>query len=114
VYDGSVVRAAVLALLLAACSQGGSRRARPGEDPGGETIDPRCEAVRARVRSLYQKQEAPLIDDDVTMVMNDCREDPERVAPCAERAASAAEIESTCLIPLDDEGAVDGDRLKGR
>ena len=48
------------------------------------------------------------------MVMNDCSAEPDRVAPCAERAANAAELERTCLIPLDDEGAVDGDRLRGK
>ena len=129
VYDGPV-RSAYLALFLAAaCSKGGSPRPR-GEDSGGAgpvpaDLDPRCAKVQPHVRSLYQKardpaagQDKALADDllaaDVTMVMNDCRADPERVAPCAERAADAAELERTCLIPLDDEGAVDGDKLKGR
>lgn len=77
------------------------------------------------MRSLYQKARDPVADKDkaladdllaanVTMVMNDCRADPDRVAPCAERAADAAELERSCLIPLDDEGAVDGDKLRGK
>ncbi|HEU5057799.1 MAG TPA: hypothetical protein VFU21_14810 [Kofleriaceae bacterium] len=122
------MRSAHLALLLAAaaCSQGGS--ARPtGDDSGGggpapADLDPRCAKVQPHVRALYQKARDPsterdpaLADDllaaNVAMVMNDCRADPQRVAPCAERAADAAELERSCLIPLDDEGAVDGDRL---
>lgn len=125
------MRSAYLALLLAAaCSQGGSPRGK-GEDSGGggsagpPHLDPRCAKVKPRVQSLYQKSRDPIADQDkaladdllaanVTMVMNDCRADPARVAPCAERAADAAELERSCLIPLDDEGAVDGDPLKGR
>lgn len=125
------MRSAHLALLLAAaaaCSQGGSQRPK-GDDSGGGTepadLDPRCAKVQPRVRSLYQKAADPaagkdqaLADDllaaNLTMVMNDCRADPERVAPCAERAADAAELERTCLIPLDDEGAVDGDKLRDK
>lgn len=122
-YDGHV-RSAYLALLLVACSQGGSPHPRSGEEPADGTapagLDPRCARIRPRVQSLYQKARDPAADkalaDDllaanVTMVMNDCRADPDRVAPCAERAPDAAELERTCLIPLDDEGAVDGDRI---
>ena len=124
------------ALTLAACSAGG-RGGGGGDDPGGggggsggggggqqpPAADPRCEAIRPRVRSLYeaaqkaapQKPEpdlaADLLEADVAMVVADCAADPDRVAPCAERAADADELERTCLIPLDDEGAVDGDRF---
>ncbi len=126
------MRSAYLALFLVACSQGGTSPAGTGEDPSGPgkkppapALDPRCEKVRPRVEELYQKAQGPaaakdkaLADDllaaDVTMVMNDCRAEPARVAPCAERAADAAELEKTCLIPLDDEGAADGDALKGK
>lgn len=121
------MRSAYRALLLAAaaaCSQGGSPRPK-GDDSGGgppaPELDPRCARVQPRVRALYQKAQPadgkdPALAEDllaanVTMVMNDCRAEPERVAPCAERAPDAAELERTCLIPLDDEGAVDGDRL---
>ncbi len=123
-------------LCLTACSAGGHGGGGAegpggggggGGDGDGETegpaVDPRCEAIRPRVRSLYQAAQASapqkpepalaadLLDADVAMVVADCAIDPERVAPCAERAADAAEIERTCLIPLDDEGAVDGDRF---
>jgi len=131
VYDGAV-RSAYLALLLLACSQGGTAPATTGEEPNGPgktpppaALDPRCAKVRPKVEALYQKARDPSADKDkaladdllaanVTMVMNDCRAEPERVAPCAERAADAAELEKTCLIPLDDEGAADGDKLKGK
>jgi hypothetical protein len=130
VYDGGV-RPAYLALVVAAaCSAGGAPRPTGGDSgrrsapPAADALDPRCEKVRPRVEALYRragtpaadkKQDADLAADllaaDVAMVMNDCRADPDRVAPCAERAADAAELERACLIPLDDEGAVDGDPL---
>ncbi len=128
VYDGPV-RSAYLALFLLACSQGGTVPAGTGDEPNKPTstppaapLDPRCEKVRPHVEDLYRKAPADkdkaLADDllaaNVTMVMNDCGLDPDRVAPCAERARDAAELEHSCLIPLDDEGAVDGDRLKGK
>jgi hypothetical protein len=123
-------------LALTGCSGGGPVRpggsgARGGSGGGGRAqaqapaeADPRCEAIRPRVRSLYlaaqaaapEKPEpalaADLLEADVAMVVADCAVDPDRVAPCAERAPDAAAIEQTCLIPLDDEGAVDGDRLQ--
>ena len=125
-------------LTLAACSAGGrgggdgvggggggGGEGGGGGGGGGEPrpTDPRCEAIRPRVRSLYeaahraapQKPEPELAADllaaDVDMVVADCAADPDRVAPCAERVSDAAELEQTCLIPLDDEGAVDGDRF---
>jgi hypothetical protein len=137
VYDGRV-RSAYLALLLLACSPGGGTPPQKGgeDSTGGTTtssgerpaaLDPRCVKVRPRVEALYQQARDPSADKDkdkaladdllaanVTMVMNDCRAEPERVASCAERATDAAELERTCLIPLDDEGAVDGDKLKGK
>ena len=120
--------ALLLAAAAAACSPGGSARTA-GDDSGGgpppADLDPRCAKVQPRVRALYQKAPgaadkdpalaADLLAANVTMVMNDCRADPARVAPCAERVADVAELERTCLIPLDDEGAVDGDPLlKGK
>jgi hypothetical protein len=124
------VRSAYLALLVAfaACSRGGGSARPKAEDSGGAgpapvELDPRCAKIQPRVRSLYQKAQAAdkdkaLADDllaaNVTMVMNDCSAEPDRVAPCVERADDAAELERTCLIPLDDEGAVDGDRLRGK
>ncbi len=127
------MRSAYRALLFAAaaaCSQGGSARSK-GDDSGGggpppADLDPRCAKIQPHVRALYQKGQDPaagkdpalaedLLAANVTMVMNDCQTDPQRVAPCAERVTDVAELERTCLIPLDDEGAVDGDQLlKGR
>jgi hypothetical protein len=131
VYDGHV-RSAYRALLLAAaaaCSQGGSARPKADDSGGGPPpadLDPRCAKIQPQVRALYQKAQGPeaskdpalaadLLAANLTMVMNDCQTEPDRVAPCAERAPDAAELERTCLIPLDEEGAVDGDQLiKGR
>lgn len=135
-YDGAV-RPAYLALALAAACSAGGAPPRPtgagaGPGPGGDrtppaaaALDPRCARLRPRVEALYQRARPPaddkdkalaadLLAADVAMVMNDCRAEPDRVAPCAERAADAAELERACLIPLDDEGAVDGDALRGK
>lgn len=126
-------RVALATLLLVIGCSGGGRTGGSGggDDSGGggggggtpAAVDPRCEAVRPRVRSLYQAAQAAatqkpepelaadLLAADVAMVMSDCAFDPDRVAPCAERASDAAELERTCLVPLDEEGAVDGDRF---
>jgi hypothetical protein len=42
------------------------------------------------------------------MVLTDCRDDVRRVAPCIERARRVADLERECLIPLDDDGQVEG------
>lgn len=130
----SAYRVALATLLAVAACSGGGRSGSGGDDSGRAgrgggggatpaTTDPRCEALRPRVRSLYQAAQAAaaekpeaelaadLLEADIAMVIADCTADPDRVAPCAERAPDAAELERTCLIPLDDEGAVDGDRL---
>jgi hypothetical protein len=38
------------------------------------------------------------------MIMNDCVKDPTKLAPCLAAAASVAQMEHECVIPLDDEG----------
>jgi len=120
-------RTAALGLALAAltalagCSGGNS-----GTDGDGviHSTAPQCQSIRDKVRSMYQRaqresdpdMDRPLSEDllaaNVTMVMNDCEAQPDRVVPCVDRAGGAAEIESDCLIPLDEEGAVDGDAIR--
>lgn len=71
-----------------------------------------CEGVKPRVEELYraeaQQKEPKRVDeavaDNTQMVMNDCAKDPGKTVPCLAKAASVAELEKTCLIPLDDEG----------
>jgi hypothetical protein len=43
------------------------------------------------------------------MVMNDCTKDPGKFVPCLAKVATVADLEKTCLVPLDDEGT-EGDR----
>jgi hypothetical protein len=38
------------------------------------------------------------------MVMNDCAKAPDRVAACVQGVSTVADLERTCLRPLDDEG----------
>jgi hypothetical protein len=124
--------ALALALGLAACGRGAGGQG-PGSGGGGgtgatggtgaEAAD--CEAARAHVSQLYRAdageqhagKEPAVIDgivaDNTAMVMTECTRDPGRVARCAGAARSAAELERTCLAPLDDEGT-EGDRFKSR
>jgi hypothetical protein len=38
------------------------------------------------------------------MIMNDCVKNPTKYAPCLAAAATVAQMEQECVIPLDDEG----------
>jgi hypothetical protein len=75
-----------------------------------------CEGVKPRVEAMYRaeaQQKEPkrveqAVSDNVTMVMNDCAKDPKLVG-CLAKVATIAELEKTCLIPLDDEGT-EGDK----
>jgi len=70
-----------------------------------------CDGVKPRVEAMYraeaqQKEPARVeeaVSDNTTMVMNDCAKDVKLVA-CLAKVATIAELEKTCLIPLDDEG----------
>jgi hypothetical protein len=70
-----------------------------------------CDGVKARVEAMYraeaQQREPARVEeatsDNTTMVMNDCTKDPKLVA-CLAKVATIAELEKTCLIPLDEEG----------
>jgi hypothetical protein len=125
--------AALLALLVAsgacACKSGsktGGGTAGPGN--GSDTADKgdpaECEKARDKVRSFYEKEAAAtakpddsekvralrsqIVEDNTEMVMIDCRARPARFAPCLQRATSVEQMERECLIPLDDEGKVEG------
>jgi len=70
-----------------------------------------CDGIKSRVEAMYraeaQQKEPTRVEeatsDNTTMVMNDCTKDPKLVA-CLAKVATIAELEKTCLIPLDDEG----------
>jgi hypothetical protein len=71
-----------------------------------------CDGVRARVEQLYRaeaqvkepKRVEDAVADNTAMVMKDCAKDPTKVVPCLAKAATVADVEKQCLVPLDDEG----------
>jgi hypothetical protein len=71
-----------------------------------------CDGVRAKIEELYRaeaqvkepKRVEDAVADNTRMVLNDCAKDPAKFAPCIAKAASVADLEKLCLVPLDDEG----------
>jgi len=109
-----------LALVLACLGcPGKSKNKPPTARDGAGAADP-CAALASKVEGLYRgASEAPttdagvqlaneLVAANVHMVLKDCRTDPATFVPCLSKAKSTADIESECLIPLDDEGRVEG------
>ncbi len=99
----------------AACACKGSSRG-PGTGPGtgsgsGGPVDASaCDRQLDHVRALYQAaaertgmNEAE-VGDNVAMVMTECKAAPAKVVPCLARVTAVAQLESTCLTALDDEG----------
>lgn len=80
-----------------------------------------CDDVRARVEQLYRAEAErntqgrdparveEAVADNTAMVMTDCQTDPARFVPCIASVPTVAELERTCVIPLDDEGT-EGER----
>ena len=76
-----------------------------------------CDQVKPRVEALYrgeaQQKEPARVDeavaDNTTMVMTDCARTPDRAPACITAATTVRDLESRCLIPLDDEGT-EGDQ----
>jgi hypothetical protein len=109
-------RIALLALVACACPSKSSQG--PGSGSAAVTGNG-CDGIRAKVESLYrteaQQKEPKRVDeavaDNTAMVMTDCAKEPDKVAPCVAKAETIAEIEKSCLIPIDEEGT-EGDKLK--
>ena len=110
----------VLLLAIAACSSthgtgpgSGAGGTGPGGGPPTSSSAKTCEDVKPHVEQLYraeaQLREPKRVDDAVAdntaMVMTDCAKDPGKAVPCLARAGSIVELESQCLVPLDDEGS---------
>ena len=101
-----------LALVIATGCTGGTKTTN------GTTSD--CDAQRTHVESLYraelangrdatgQAARAQEVADNVDMVLRDCQTAAQRFAPCLQAAVSVAQMERDCLIPLDDQGTVEG------
>ena len=105
--------------VLVACACPSKSSQGPGSGSAPPVTGSGCDGIRARVESLYraeaQQKEPKRVDeavaDNTAMVMSDCAKAPDKVAPCVAKAATVAEIEKACLIPIDEEGT-EGDRLK--
>ena len=70
-------------------------------------------AVSRRGEQREPKRVDEYVADNTAMVMNDCAKNPAKLAPCLAAAATVAELEQECLIPLDDEGTEgEGARVK--
>jgi hypothetical protein len=86
----------------------GTAVAAPSGSPTGTT----CDGARGKVEQLYRaaaRDKEParvteLVADNTAMVMHDCATAPDRIAACVAAAATASELETRCLVPLDDEG----------
>ena len=97
-----------------ATGSGTARGSAAAIDPVSATT---CDGVRPRIEALYRgeaQQKEPTrveeaVSDNTTMVMNDCTKDPAKLVPCLAKVATVAELEKTCLIPLDEDGT-EGDR----
>jgi len=80
----------------------------PSEATTCEDIKPRIAAMyRAEAQQREPKRVEEAVADNTAMVMNDCAKDAKRVA-CLAKVPTVAELEKTCLIPLDDEGTEGG------
>jgi len=105
------------ALTVTGCSGGGGSGPKPpggASDAGAVAAASPCDRLRDRIAALYRAvpgADPATTADDVEVVMEDCRADPARFMPCIESAADAASLERDCLIPLDDEGTVEGRRF---
>lgn len=97
-----------------ACACKGSSRGPatgPGTGSGSGSLDASaCDAQLEHVRGLYRAaaeragmNEAE-VADNVAMVMTECKAAPAKVVPCLARVTAVAQLESTCLPALDDEG----------
>jgi hypothetical protein len=107
-----------MVVLLMACACPAKPTATPpaSGSGSGSAVAPitatTCDQVKPRVEAMYrgeaQQREPARVDeavaDNTTMVMNDCAKDPGKRVPCLAKVATIAELEKTCLIPLDDEG----------
>lgn len=106
----------VLVLLVAcACPQ---KPATTGTGSGsGSAVAGTCDGVKAKVEQLYrtegQQREPKRVDeyvaDNTHMVMADCAKQPDKAVPCITAAQTVPDLESKCLIPLDEEGT-EGDK----
>lgn len=104
---------ACLCVFLIGCGSNKSSQRASNRGDGGTVSLQGCDALKAKVEGLYRKSakseevsinlQSEYISANLHMVMKDCQRDA-AVLPCLQRSKSVAEIESNCLLPLDDQG----------
>ena len=88
-----------------------------GGSGSGSAVASTCDAVKPKIEQLYraegQQREPKRVDeyvaDNTHMVMTDCAKQPDKAVACINAAQTVADVESKCLIPLDEEGT-EGDK----
>ena len=107
------MKAIVLVLVIAACSAPAATTTTTTTSTAPPpTTAATCDSVKPRVEAMYraegQQREPKRVDeyvsDNTTMIMNDCVANPAKLAPCLAAAATVAQMEQECVIPLDDDG----------
>lgn len=120
-----VIAMALVTIVACACPSkatktgGGSGSA---EGSGSAVVTPPvggCEGAKPRIEQLYRaeaqakepKRVEEAVADNTAMAMAECAKAPDKVAACIAAAATAKDLEATCMPQLDDEGT-EGDSLK--
>ena len=108
-------------LALAACGQSQAPLGAPPTDDAGRVLG--CEAFADKVSNLYRgaaeaegiatNLQSDFVTANVHMVLVDCQSAPERLTRCLDQAGSVADLETHCLLPLDEAGTVEGRHFSG-
>ncbi len=108
-----------LLFLLVACACPSKSTSGPGGSGSAKVVEPlptaaitSCETARPKIEALYRaeaevkepKRVEEAVADNTAMVLADCKKLPDRVVPCLAAAQTLADLESKCLVQLDDEG----------
>ena len=99
---------------------GGSQVRDGGEQPVAAA---QCESLMGKIEGLYRQAavdegvaanlQTEFVQDLATMVLHDCRTNPEALVPCIQGAEDVRALEAACVLALDDEGTVEGRRFGG-
>lgn len=120
--QAGVACVALLVIGVATCGKN-TVPVRSGHDDAGKAEDAACEAQRNHLVVLYsaaadsesvsENLRVEFVESLVHMVMKDCQHSPRQVASCLGQAQSAKDLESLCLLPIDDEGQAEGRQFSG-
>ena len=88
-----------------------------GGSGSGSAVATGCDSVKPKIEQLYRaegqqrepKRVEEYVADNTHMVMADCAKQPDKAVPCITAAQSVSDLESKCLVPLDEEGT-EGDK----